>query len=507
MASMLKSSIQPDSLYTAAQSRELDRIAMEDYGLKGGILMARAGAAAFRVFRFCWPRVRKLLVYAGPGNNGGDGFVLAQLAIEHGLDVKVVSLSTPENYKGDAAQALEAMLTTGGLPLANTNDLGDWQADVIVDAIFGTGLDRAPAGNSLIAINWINQQTAPVLTLDIPSGLDADTGSALGEVIQAEVTISFIGLKIGLVTGRGPQLCGDLYFHDLELSAEIYNNITAKAKSFSILNSAPLAQLKKDTYKHNQGHVLVVGGDKGMAGATTMAAEAAYRCGAGLVSIICHEDSVQQTHSRPEIMLIARGESDTKKSIGKQLGKANMIVLGPGLGQRAWGQSLFSKVLEQETLPLVIDADGLRWLASNPQHRTNWVLTPHPGEAAALLEATTDQVQANRLQAAKNISKKYGGVCVLKGAGTVISSEHNDQVIIIRAGNPGMATAGMGDVLSGLIAALVGQGASAFNAAQQGAWIHSAAADEAVINLGRRSLLATDLFDYIASQVESLTTI
>lgn len=505
MVTMLKSNLQPDSLYSAAQSRELDRIAMEDYGLKDGILMVRAGEAAFQVLRFCWPRARKIVVYAGPGNNGGDGFVLAQLAIELGLDVKVIILTAAGNYKADAGQALKNLHAISNT-LPTINDVGNWRPDVVVDAIFGTGLDRKPVGDSLAAINWINQQDTPVLALDIPSGLSADTGSAFGEVVQAEATISFIGLKAGLVTGLGPQVCGNLYFHDLDVPDAIYNDITPMAKTFSISNSASLPELKIDTHKHKQGHVLVLGGDKGMAGAAAMTAEAAYRCGAGLVSIVCHENSVQQVRFRPEIMVMTCGESDTNKTIGQQLEKANVAVLGPGLGQRDWGQSLFSKVLDHETLPLIVDADGLRWLASNRQTRQNWVLTPHPGEAAALLDTNTKQILSDRIQAARNITKKYGGVCILKGAGTIIADEHEEQVVIIRAGNPGMATGGMGDVLAGVLAALMGLGESPFDAAQQGAWIHSTAADRSAGNFGQRGLMATDLLDSIAEQVEALPT-
>lgn len=501
---MLKCNRQPDSLYSAAQSRELDRIAMEDFGLKDGILMTRAGAAAFQVLRFCWPRAGKILVYAGPGNNGGDGFVLAQMAIENGLDVKVIILTAPEKYKGDADRALKALQATGSTTLANTNELGDWQADVIVDAIFGTGLDREPAGDSLAAIQWINQQQAPVLALDIPSGLGADTGSAFGEVVQADATISFIGLKTGLVTGHGPQACGNLYFHDLEVPVATYENIKAVARSFSKNNCPPLPQLKKDTYKQRQGHVLVLGGDKSMAGAVAMAAEAAYRGGAGLVSIVCNESASQQICIKPEIMTMACTESDSNKIINQQLTRASVVVLGPGLGQESWGQSVFSQALDQKTLPMVVDADGLRLLARNPQHRKAWVLTPHPGEAAALLDTSINHIQSDRLQAARNISKVYGGVCVLKGAGTVIASECEEQLVIIRAGNPGMATGGMGDVLAGLIAALMGMDLSPFASAQLGAWIHSVAADEAISVFGERGLMATDLPGYISRQLAAL---
>lgn len=501
MVTMLKSNLQPDSLYSAAQSRELDHIAMEKHGLNDGILMERAGEAAFRTLRFCWPRANKLLILAGPGNNGGDGFVVARLAIELGLEVKVVCLVDPDLYKGDAGNALKRLLETDNSLLTTLDAISSWQADVIIDAVFGTGLARAPAGQCLAAIQWMNNYSAPVLALDIPSGLSADTGSAISEVVQAQATLCFIGIKVGLVTGQGPQVTGQLYFNNLDLPESVYKTITPVARSFSIHSSTHLPELKVTTHKHKQGHVLVVGGDQGMAGAAVMAAEAAYRSGAGLVSIFCHVDSLKQIVFPPEVLVSSCGDGSHEtcdKLFGKQLKKIKVVVLGPGLGQRDWSRSLFSKVLEYPAIPLVIDADGLRCLASNQQKRGNWVLTPHVGEAAALLETTTEQIESDRLLAARKITHKYGGVCVLKGAGSVIASEHETQPVIIRAGNPGMATAGMGDILSGLIAAITVQGLPLFESAQLATWLHARAADEAIKEKGKRGLMATDLFDYLA---------
>lgn len=492
---MLKSNLQPESLYSAAQSRELDRIAMEDCGLNDGILMEKAGTIAFQVLRFSWPRAMKVLVIAGPGNNGGDGFVVARTAAEHGLDVKVVLLIPANQYKGDAANALEKMSSADIISLSAVSELQGWQPDVIVDGIFGTGLNREPAVKYLAVIRYINQQPAPVLSLDIPSGLSADTGCPFAEVVQASATISFIGLKPGLVTGQGPQVCGSLYFHNLDVPDEVYENIKPVARVFSPGAKHSIPSLSKTTYKHKQGHVLVAGGDEGMAGAAVMAAEAAYRCGAGLVSLVSHKNTGQQLRIKPEIISIPLVDSFRKHS--EVLTKANAIIIGPGLGLAEWGQALFSNVMDSKKIPMVVDADGLRWLANNPQRRKNWVLTPHPGEAAVLLDVSTNEIEADRLQTAINITKKYGGVCVLKGAGTIIASEYENQVFIIRAGNPGMATGGMGDVLAGVIGALMGSGLSIIDSAKVGAWIHGTAADKAAADLGERSLLATDLFEYI----------
>jgi len=512
---MLKSNSQPDSLYSADQARELDRLAMADFGLKDGVLMERAGLVAFRLLRFCWPRARKLLVVAGPGNNGGDGFVVARLAIALGYKVKVLTTVALDHYKGDAGKALkrlqqslqESLQATGSKILHSVQALDNdtsynGRADVIVDAMFGIGLDRQPDGDYLALINWMNDQHSPVLAIDIPSGLHADTGSIFEQAVQASATISFIGLKTGLVTGRGPQVCGQLYFDDLDLPQAVYENIRPVAKTVSIGNLPPLPEMQMDTHKARQGHVLVLGGDKSMAGAAAMAGEAAYRCGAGMVRVICHEVSLTQVSFRPEIMVT--GTNDKTPVTKNHFNKANALVIGPGLGQRPWGLSLFSKALDQESMPMVVDADGLRWLAANPQHRQNWVLTPHAGEAAALLGTNTTAIQSDRLLAARQISEKYGGTCILKGAGTVIADVSEDQVMIVRAGNPGMATGGMGDVLSGIVAALMGLGLTPFNSAVQGAWIHSTAGDQAALAVGERGLMATDLFNTIPEQMARL---
>ena len=505
---MLRSNSQPDSLYSAEQARELDRLAMTDFGLKDGVLMERAGLAAFQLLRFCWPRARKLLVVAGPGNNGGDGFVVARLAIELGYKVKLITTVARDQYQGDAGRALKGLQATGGTILHSVHELEtdttyNGQADVIVDAMFGIGLDRKPGGDYLAIINWINDQDNPVLAIDIPSGLHADTGSIFEQAVQANATISFIGLKTGLVTGCGPRFCGQLYFHDLDLPRAVYQNIKPVARAVSVSNISRLPDIQKDTHKARQGHVLVIGGDKSMAGAAAMAGQAAYRCGAGMVRVLCHEVSLTQACFRPEIMVT--GSSDDAPVPKNVFARANALVLGPGLGQRPWGLSLFSKALDHESLAMVVDADGLRWLAANPQYRQNWVLTPHAGEAAALLGTSTTIIQSDRLLAARQISEKYGGSCILKGAGTVIADVSEDQLMIVRAGNPGMATGGMGDVLSGIIAALMGFGLSPFNSAVAGAWIHSTAADQAAMVIGERGLMATDLFNYIPGQIAVLS--
>jgi len=501
---MLKSSIQPDSLYSSQQSRELDRIAMQEFELGNGVLMARAGAAAFQLLRTCWPRSNKVLVFAGLGNNGGDGFVLAQLGHAAGLDVKVVMLVEANRYKGDADKALKDLLATGHKPLTSHEQLGQWQPEVIVDGLFGTGLDRAPEGLTVSFIDWINRQPLPVLALDIPSGLNADTGIAPGAVVQASCTLSLIGLKPGLLTAQGPQYCGTVYFHDLDIPPAVYQRVTPVAKTFSPRHAEPLPPLRSDTHKFRQGHVLVAGGDVGMAGAPCLAAEAAYRSGAGLVSMLCHTNTMKQLRVRPEIMVTTSPENDQHNRIARRLHNVSVVVLGPGLGQRSWGESLFAKTLDHASQPMVVDADGLRWLANNPQRRTNWVLTPHPGEAAALLQTTVAAVQANRFQAAKKISETYGGVCILKGAGSVIACEDIDQFTLIREGNPGMATGGMGDVLAGIIAGLIGLGSTPRASARTGAWVHASAADLALKEQGRRGLMASDLLPHIAGQIAQL---
>jgi len=480
----------PHDLYRAAQVRELDRLATEQCGLASGILMARAGQAAFDLLRRRWPAVRRVGVVCGIGNNGGDGFVLARLAREAGLEVALYQVGEAARLRGDALAAAQAAgiqaqpLAAGGLR----------HCDVVVDALLGTGLCGEVRDVWGEAISALNDCGRPVLALDIPSGLDADTGAPQGRAVQAAATITFIGVKQGLLTGAGPALGGELHFADLGIPAPVYGRVAAAARRLDLGQfHALLAPRPRDAHKGDCGHVLVVGGDHGYAGAVRLAAEAAARCGAGLVSVATRADHVGAiTAARPELMCHG---VESVAELEPLLRRATVIVAGPGLGQGAWGQGLLGRLL-QASQPLVVDADALNLLAQDPLHRKDWVLTPHPGEAGRLLGEPAAQVQQSRFAAAAGLQASFGGVVVLKGPGTLVLGD-DGMPGICSGGNPGMASGGMGDVLSGIIGGLAAQGLDLREAAGAGVCLHAAAADAAAAAEGERGLLASDLFPWL----------
>ncbi|MFZ5561849.1 MAG: NAD(P)H-hydrate dehydratase [Pseudomonadota bacterium] len=481
----------PRSLYTAAQTRELDRRAIAS-GIGGYALMTRAGEAAFQLLRERWPQATRIVVLAGPGNNGGDGYVLARLAWSQHLDVKVLTVGNHEPLTGEAAEAASDA-TRARVPESG------WQgalpeADVYVDALFGTGLNQPVGGDFAAAIAALNRSGRPVLALDIPSGLEADTGAELGEAVRADATLSFIGLKAGLLTGRGPALTGELFFSALSLPETTYAGAPPVARRLVAAELAALGRRPRDAHKGLSGHVLVVGGNHGMAGAVALAGEAALRSGAGLVSLATRAaHAALPTARRPELMCHG---VETRAGLAPLLARADVVVLGPGLGRDAWSRALFGAVLDSG-LPLVLDADALNLLAQMPETRGNWLLTPHPGEAARLLGSSAAAVQADRFSAIRALQERYGGSIVLKGAGTLILDDSG--LALCPYGNPGMATAGMGDVLSGVAGALLAQQFP--QAAAMAVLVHALAGDQAAADGGERGLLASDLFPFLRQWV------
>jgi NAD(P)H-hydrate epimerase len=486
----------PYDLYRAEQVRELDRTAIEDFAIPGSTLMQRAGAAAFRLLRWRWARAADITVVCGTGNNGGDGFVVAQLAQDAGMKVRVLQLGDPERLAGDAKAAADAYLEAGGerIPFSEIPE----ETDLIVDAVLGTGLEREVQGQWSEALYRINRHAAPVLALDIPSGLHSDSGQVLGEAVSADATISFIGLKQGLFAGEGPEHCGKVYFNRLEVPSGVYEKQIPSARRVEWREQFRKFQPRKRTaHKGDFGHVLVVGGDQGYSGAALMAGAAAVRTGAGLVSLATRAaHSALLNLSRPELMCHG---VETAEQLRPLLKRASVIAIGPGIGTSPWAAALLNVALESG-LPLVMDADALNLLALDPQQRQQWVLTPHPGEAARLLDTTVAEVQRDRFSSVQKLQQQYGGAVVLKGAGTLIYEGAQEPVKICTDGNPGMASGGMGDVLTGVIAAFVAQSFPLSEAATLGVCLHAAAADRAA-GSGERGLLATDLIAEIRALV------
>ena len=488
----------PFELYRAAQVRELDRIAIEDRGIPGYTLMNRAGAAAFDLLRQRWPRARRIVVVCGGGNNGGDGYVVARLARKAGLDVLALTLADPDGLRGDAQTAWRDA-RTADVPTTIFTAAGLNGADLLVDAILGTGLEREVSGAWRDAILAMNAHPADILALDIPSGLHADPGIVLGAGVRAAATITFIGLKQGLFTGQGPACCGDIGFAGLDVPPDIYPAIHPACWRYDGADLPDLLPKRgRSAHKGHFGHVLVVGGDLGLAGAARMAAEAAARCGAGLVSVATRSAHAGlQAAVRPELMFHG---IDTPDELDPLLNRATVVAIGPGLGRDLWGRAIAHAIFASDR-PLVVDADALNLLSVEPIFRENWILTPHPGEAARLLKMTPTEVEADRFAAVEDLALRFGGVAVLKGAGSLIASKADGSVALCSAGNPGMASGGMGDVLTGVIAALVAQGLPPFAAAKAGVYLHGRAGDLAAQAGGERGLLATDLFPFLRQLV------
>ena len=483
----------PHNLYTAAQVRELDRYATEALSISGTILMERAGEATFEYLRKHWPGAKRIAVMCGTGNNAGDGFVIARLARENELDVDVWQVGDSTHLKGEALAAQQRMLGAGSAAQAyKSTGLQDY--DVIVDALLGTGIQGELKSDYTAAIKQINISRVPILAVDIPSGLDADTGTSHGVVVNADVTVTFIGMKQGLVTGSGPDFCGHIYFDDLKVPLKLY---TMRSPAAHCLNYFQFKHFLKPrsrvAHKGDFGHVLVVGGAPGMPGAARMAGESALRVGAGMVSIATHANHAANLNAaRPELMCHA---VETAADLEKLFERSTVIAIGPGLGTSEWSTQLFAAAVDSG-LPLVVDADALNILAGKNRNHDEWVITPHPGEAGRLLGMAVGEIQADRFKAVELLASQFGGVAVLKGAGTLLKTADGLPAVCMH-GNPGMATAGMGDVLTGTIAGLIAQGLALKTAAELGVCMHGLAGDEVAKTTGERGLLATDIIPWI----------
>ncbi|HCS62767.1 MAG TPA: bifunctional ADP-dependent NAD(P)H-hydrate dehydratase/NAD(P)H-hydrate epimerase [Cellvibrio sp.] len=486
-------------LYTASEAYALDAAAIAS-GIPAIQLMKRAARAAFDLLLEHYPAPELISVYCGAGNNGGDGYVLAALAAQRKLPVQVIQLTAAEKLNGEARQAYDFAVQEG-VNIFSFAQASAPSSGVIVDALLGIGLRGAPTGEFAAAIEQINQCRLPVIALDIPSGLNADTGAVAGVVVQANLTITFIASKRGLLTGRGPAVCGELVLANLDVPAVTYGEVTASVERLSLNELINLlAPRAADAHKGDFGHVMVIGGDTCYGGAALMAAEAAARTGAGKVSVATRPEHVAAILARrPEIMACGVVSGQELEPL---LARPTLLVVGPGLGRTPWSEQMLQQAIKSG-LPLVLDADALNIIAegrvvpvASHQQHSPWLLTPHPAEAARLLGITTAEVQADRFAAVRAISVRYKASVILKGAGSLVASV-DGSIGVVTDGNPGMASGGMGDVLSGILGGLMAQGLSAHDAARLGAVVHACAADLAAEDLGQRSLLATDLIPYL----------
>ncbi|MCP4597439.1 NAD(P)H-hydrate dehydratase [Neptuniibacter sp.] len=485
----------PAPLYTAEQTRVLDRTAIEQFSIPGIRLMQRAGHAVFAEILDRYPQLNSLTVLCGGGNNGGDGFVIAQLARQKELKVQLVCVGDKDfvgRLQGEAKDAWQQLQEVDSNYELYRPDI-PFTGELLVDALLGTGLSGNVRGAFAEAIEQINLSGKPVVAVDTPSGLCADTGRVLGNAVKADMTLSFIGLKRGLFTSEAVDYCGELLFDDLKVPDEVYDQIPVDVFRTTQEDLARfLSPRAQSSHKGIFGHVLVIGGNKGMGGAALLAAESALRCGAGLVSLATREEHVTASLSRcPEVMVHA------VENVGKLaplLDKTDVVVIGPGLGQSAWSGQMLLEALKSDK-PLVLDADALNLMASkgylNSYKRDNWICTPHPGEAARLLGRSITDVQLDRFASVRMLQNLCGGAVVLKGAGSLSCA--GGVVHLCDKGNPGMAVGGMGDVLSGICGAFLAQGLVPEHATRLAVYVHALSADKVTQEQGEIGLFASDL--------------
>tara|TARA_B110000483_G_scaffold88856_1_gene109623 strand:- start:11042 stop:12568 length:1527 start_codon:yes stop_codon:yes gene_type:complete len=493
------------SCYSVADIRTLEAFAMEVQGVSGIQLMTKAGRVAFEVIEQSYSPATKLYIFCGGGNNGGDGFVVAGLAADADWSVCLIDLSNPKKLSDAARQARNFALERVQEVINKLPDLTGQEVDqagLLVDALVGIGFSGELRGRPLDACQRINQSNLPVVSLDVPSGINADTGACATEAIQADITISFIGAKRGLLTGCAQNCVGELIVDDLEINAPddlpLSPHEILTSKKVKEVFPARVASAHKGGY----GHLLIIGGNSGMAGAAILAAEAALSLGVGKISVATRESSLAPLLSKaPEVMA---HQVEHYNYLQPLLDKCTAVVIGPGLGTDSWAEQMLHCVLRND-LPTLIDADAINLIAAGvvTPSKDRICFTPHPGEAAGILGVSTRAVQENRFEAVQGLQSKLPGHWLLKGNGSLVSRA-DKPAYLNRTGNPGMASGGMGDVLSGLVGSIMAQGYSVESSAAAGTYLHGTAADIATQKCGQISLRASDLISAIPDTLLSM---
>jgi ADP-dependent NAD(P)H-hydrate dehydratase / NAD(P)H-hydrate epimerase len=510
---------------TAAEMHELDRLAIEIYGIPGVVLMENAGAQVARILwqEYADLQTRRVAVLCGRGNNGGDGFVIARYLHNRGVSVRVFIIGEPSDIRGDASVHLNMLQRAGMAPeIVKTPEsaravgarLAEY--DLLIDALLGTGLKAEVSGMFQLIIAAMNAAGRTIVAVDIPSGLSADVGTLLGDHVRADLTVTMALPKRGLMLYPAAEHVGRLVVVDIGFPAAVREHAMIHCHTLEGHTLAAQLQTRADdTHKGTYGHVLIVAGGPGKTGAGALASMSALRTGAGLASFaLPHSLNAAMEAKLTEVMTIPLPESapgvlgdDAAKRLIEWLEGKSALVLGPGIGTRPETVRCVHEVLRQVRIPTVLDADGLNALATDPKSTGDMqaplVLTPHPGELARLRRTTTAAIQANRLTAAQETASAWKAVVVLKGAHTVIA-EPEGTLYINLTGNPGMATAGSGDVLSGMIGALLGQGYTPSMAARIAVYTHGLAGDLAAAAVGERSLIAGDLIETLSRAFRQL---
>ncbi len=512
-------------LLTAAQMRKLDETAIKDMGIPGIVLMENASRGLFKVISNEMAPLdgKYALIVCGKGNNGGDGFAVARYLLNAGATPEVVLGAKPADIKGDAKTNMEICVRMG-IPVISITEAKKLsplrnrvkKADLLVDALLGTGVKGEVKPFYLKIIKAINNADCPVFAVDVPSGISVDEGRVYNGAVEADHTATFGAAKIGLFVHPAAEKAGSVYVVDIGIPRSLLDE-TEPAAYLTTLDyvSRIFTFRTDDVHKGDCGKVLIVGGSRGMSGATILAGEAALRTGTGLIYLAVPRglnniierkftEAItlpQDEDSRGRLALSAAG------AIVDKLEDVDAVVLGPGISVTDGAQEIVERVVEECRVPLLIDADGLNCIARDPDvlniARAPVVLTPHPGEMARLTGKKISDVQAARFETARDFAMEYSVIVVLKGPNSLIATP-DGAVYVNPTGNGGMATAGSGDVLSGIIGSLLGEGMEPELAAMTGVYLHGMAGDAAASESGRRSMIASDIVSSIASAVRKI---
>lgn len=513
-------------LARAAEMQAIDRTAIEEVGIPGVVLMENAGRRTVELLvdRFGEPRAREVAVFAGPGNNGGDGFVVARHLQQRGGRVIVYLLVAADRIKGDAAVNMHIARRLG-IPIRlvlDTEDL-NWidltSCYVVVDAIFGTGLTREVGGHFAEVVNLINAASCPVVAVDMPTGLDSDTGKILGRAVKADLTATYGLGKPGQFVYPGREHTGELRVIDIGIPAEVVEQAGLSVELLAEDRARDyLPDRSADSHKGTYGHVLVVAGSTGKTGAAVLSGLGALRSGAGLVSLCVGQaiNSVIESALYEAMTIPVRGGiggapviADFEHVLAALEGK-EALVMGPGIGTSPETAELVLRLYEEAKCPLVVDADALNILAAREERLTNRsgfarILTPHPGEMARLCRSTSREVQENRIETAAAFSRRYEVYLVLKGAGTLVAAP-DGRLAVNPSGNAGMAAGGMGDVLSGILGGFLAQGQSVWQAACLGVYLHGRAGDMLMEEKGPWGYLAAEVAQSLPCLLKTLSS-
>lgn len=496
--------------------REIDKLTTGKYGIPGLVLMENAGRATADVLLDNFAYAMKVAVFAGGGNNGGDGFVIARHLISEGLDVDTYTVSDPKKYRGDALTNYKALKNIGGNIIELNNSLRKYkQADVIVDALFGTGLDREVTGFYKKLIEFINSQGVPTIAVDIPSGLDSNSGHPLGTAVLADITVTFVLPKLGISIYPGVEYAGEIYVADIKTPKFLEDEIPYELLTSESVDGI-LAPRYEDTHKGTYGHLFILAGSPGKSGAAALSALGAQRSGTGLVTVgvpkslnpIMEQKTTEaMTEPLPETDLETFGLVSIDRAIEISNEKKTAIAIGPGISTSNETREFLYEIIRNSELPMVIDADALTLIGDNPdvlnEAKAPVILTPHPGEMSRLAGISTEEVQADRIGVTLNFSSRYHVYLVLKGARTIISTPEGE-LFINTTGNAGMASGGMGDVLTGIIGGFLAQRIDPADSCKLGVFAHGLAGDLVAEQSGEAGMIASDVANTLPNAIREI---